>query len=55
MNIFAKFCLAVRRKTIKVLTNEKGGGLTVISFDRSRFKLLTLRFSNKSVHPVSII
>jgi hypothetical protein len=29
----------------KVLTLEKRGGLKVASFDRSRFKLFTLRFS----------
>jgi hypothetical protein len=33
----------------KVLTNEKRGGLKVIAFDRSPFKLFTLRVSNKSV------
>ncbi len=35
--------------TLKVLTNEKRGGLKEASFDRSRFKLLTLKFSNKFV------
>ncbi len=38
---------------LKVLTNEKRGGLKVVSFDRSRFKLFTLRFSNKSVQALS--
>ncbi len=38
---------------VKVLTNEKRGGLTVILFDRSRFQLLTLKFSNKSVQSSS--
>jgi hypothetical protein len=33
----------------KILTNEKRGGLKVVSFDRSPFKLFTLRFSEKSV------
>ncbi len=33
----------------KVLTNEKRGRLKVASFDRSRFKLFTLEFSNKPV------
>ncbi len=31
----------------KVLTNEKRGGLRVVSFDRSCFKLFSLLFSNK--------
>jgi hypothetical protein len=34
---------------LKVLNSEKRGGLKVVSFDRSSFKLFTLRFSNKSV------
>jgi hypothetical protein len=34
---------------LKVLTNEKRGGLAVVSFDRSRFKLLSRKFSNKYV------
>ncbi len=38
---------------LKVLTNEKRGGLTVILFDRSRFQLFTLKFSNKSVQSSS--
>jgi urease accessory protein UreH len=32
------------------MTSEKRGGLNVVSFDRSRFKLFMLRFSNKSVY-----
>ncbi len=42
------FVLASRQKipALKVLTNEKRGGLAVVSFDRSPFKLFTLRFSN---------
>ncbi len=36
---------------LKVLTNEKRGGLKVVAFDRSDFKLFTLRFSNKSFKP----
>jgi hypothetical protein len=35
------------------LTNEKRGGLRVVSFDRSPFKLLSLKFSNKSVQAPS--
>jgi hypothetical protein len=40
---------------LKVLTNEKRGGLKVVSFNRPPFKLFTLRFSNKSVqaHPAT--
>jgi hypothetical protein len=34
---------------LKVLTNEKRGGLKVVAFDRSPLQLFTLRFSNKSV------
>ncbi len=34
---------------LKVLANEKRGGLKVVAFDRSPFKLFTLKFSNKSV------
>jgi hypothetical protein len=33
--------------SLKVLTNEKRGGLTVVSFDRSHFKLFSRKFSNK--------
>ncbi len=38
---------------LKVLSNEKRGGLTVVTFDRSPFKLFTLRFSSKSVQAPS--
>ncbi len=38
---------------LKVLTNEKRGGLKVVAFDRSPFKLFTLRFSSKSVQAPS--
>ncbi len=38
---------------LKVLTNEKRGGLKVVAFDKSPFKLLTLRFSTKSVQAPS--
>ena len=38
---------------LKVLTNENRGGLKVVAFDRSPFKLFTLRFSNKSVQAPS--
>jgi hypothetical protein len=34
---------------LKVLANEKRGGLEVVAFDKSPFKLFTLRFSTKSV------
>jgi hypothetical protein len=36
---------------LKVLTNEKRGRLAVVSFDRSRFKLFSRKFSNKFVLP----
>ncbi len=35
-------------RILKVLTNEKRGGLKVVAFNRSDFKLFTLRFSNKA-------
>ncbi len=38
---------------LKVLTNEKRGGLKVVAFDKSPFKLFTLRFSTKSVQAPS--
>jgi hypothetical protein len=33
-----------RINDLKVLTNEKRGGMTVVSFDRSRFKLISRKF-----------
>ncbi len=36
-------------RPLKVLTNEKRGGLRVISFDRSPFKLISRKFSEESV------
>jgi hypothetical protein len=39
----------IYRKILKVFTDEKRDGWTVVSFDRSPFKLLTLRISKKSV------
>ena len=44
---------AINRYSLKVLTNEKRGGLKVRAFDRSLFKLFTLRFSSKSVQAPS--
>ncbi len=38
---------------LKVFTNEKRGGLIVISFDRPPFKLLSRKFSKESVHAPS--
>ncbi len=38
---------------LKVLTNEKRGGFTMLLFDRSPFKLFTLKFSNKSIQSSS--
>jgi hypothetical protein len=34
---------------LKVLTNEKRGGLRIISLDRSPFKLFSRKFSKESV------
>jgi hypothetical protein len=42
-----------RESSLKVLTNEKRGGLKVLTFDRSPFKLFSLRFSAKSVQTPS--
>ncbi len=39
--------------SLKVLTNEKRGGLKVLAFDRSPFKLFSPRFSAKSVQTPS--
>ncbi len=39
--------------TLKVLTNEKRGGLKVVAFDRSPLKIFSLRFSTKSVQAPS--
>jgi hypothetical protein len=39
--------------SLKVLTNEKRGGLKVAAFDRSPFKLFSLRFSAGSVQAPS--
>ncbi len=39
--------------SLKVLTNENRGGLNLVSFDRSPFKLFSLRFSSKSVQAPS--
>jgi hypothetical protein len=38
---------------LKVLTNEKKGGLRIISFDRSPFKLFSRKFSKESVQAPS--
>jgi hypothetical protein len=35
--------------TLKVLTNEKRGGLTAVTFDVSRIKLFAPRLSDKSM------
>ncbi len=37
------------QNTLSLLTNEKKGGLKVVSFETTRFKLFTLKFSNKSM------
>ncbi len=45
--------LRLDQKNLKVLTNEKRGGLTVISFDRSPFKLFSRKFAKESVQAQS--
>jgi hypothetical protein len=40
-------------KILKVLTNEKRGGLKMVAFDKTPFKLFSLRFSTKSVQAPS--
>jgi hypothetical protein len=40
-------------QVLEVLTNEKRGGLKVVSFEWSPCKLFTLRFTNKSVQAPS--
>ncbi len=44
---------SISKLMLKVLTNEKRGGLKVVEFDRYPFKLFTLKFSNKSVRSLS--
>ncbi len=44
---------ACQASLLKVLTNQKRGGLTVVSFERSRFKLLSRKFSKKLVQAPS--
>ncbi len=39
--------------SLKLLTNEKRGGLKVVAFDKSPFKLFSLRFSTKYVQAPS--
>jgi hypothetical protein len=43
--------LGRKKSNLKVLTNEKRGGLKVVTFNRSPFKLFTLRFSNNRCRP----
>jgi hypothetical protein len=38
---------------LKVSTNQKRGGLKVVTFDRSPFKVFSLRFSRNSVQAPS--
>ena len=45
--------LSMHLKALKVLTNEKRGGLRVISFDRSSFKLFSRKFSKESAQAPS--
>ncbi len=41
--------------TLKVLNNEKRGGLEVVSLERSPFKVFSLRISNKSVRGLQLL
>jgi hypothetical protein len=38
--------------SVKVLTTEKRGGVRIVSYGRSPFKVFSMKFSNKSVHCV---
>jgi hypothetical protein len=51
--VFEKVTKKVQNRVLKVLTNEKRGGVTVVSFDRSPFKLFSRKFSNKLVQAPS--
>ena len=53
ISIFLKGKLNISKLALKVLANEKRGGLRVELFDRSPFKLFSLKFSNKSVQAPS--
>ncbi len=48
-----KCCEKTKKNVLKVLTNEKRGGLKVVIFDRSSIKLFSLWFSNKSMQAPS--
>ncbi len=52
MNILLLQCLN-HNICLKVLTNEKRGGLALLQLDRSRFKLFSRKFSNKLVQAPS--
>ena len=47
ISIFLKGKLNISKLALKVLANEKRGGLRVELFDRSPFKLFSLKFSLK--------
>ncbi len=48
--------MAPGHRYLKVFANEKRGGLRVVLFDRSSFKLFSLKFSDKMVQaPWSIL
>ena len=53
MCMLYEFFMSFRVLQLKVLTNEKRGGLRVISFDRSPFKLILRKFSEESVQAPS--
>jgi hypothetical protein len=52
-NCFIFFIFSCLKMHFKVLTNEKRGGLKVVSFNRSPFQIFSLWFSNKSVRAPS--
>ncbi len=52
-NQLSPVSIVQEKSALKVLISEKRGGLKVVAFDRSPFKLFTLRFSNKSVQAPS--
>ena len=51
--LFAHGLYKLWKTMLKVLANEKRGVLAVVSFDRSRFKLFSRKFSNKCVQAPS--
>jgi hypothetical protein len=48
-----KLSLLLPSISLKILTNEKRGGLNFVSFDWTRFNIFTLKFSKESVQTPS--